>query len=189
MTDGDYKDTSAPRPVDTPATHREAERGSANRDPLTGEPGADPVGTGVGAAGGAAAGAAVGGIVGGPVGAAIGAVVGGVSGGLAGKGVAETFDPTVEDAYWRQNYASRPYAKGRTYDDLQPAYKYGYESAARHQGKSFDSTSHDLEHGWDHARGASHLAWHDAKDAVRDGWHRVESGVTGNPSHRTDTPR
>ena len=70
--------------------------GTANRDPITGTPGAHPVGTGVGAlAGGAAAGAAVG-TVAGPVGTAIGAAVGAVAGGLAGKGVAEEIDPTVD---------------------------------------------------------------------------------------------
>ncbi|MGZ8901027.1 MAG: glycine zipper family protein, partial [Limisphaerales bacterium] len=40
----------------------------ANRDPITGAPGAHPVGTGVGATGGGAAGAAIGAAVGGPVG-------------------------------------------------------------------------------------------------------------------------
>lgn len=69
--------------------------GSANLDPITGEPGAHPVGTGVGAvAGGMAAGAAVG-TVAGPVGTAVGAAAGAVVGGLAGKGVAEKIDPTT----------------------------------------------------------------------------------------------
>lgn len=82
----------------------------ANLDPISGETGAHPVGTGIGAASAGAAGAAIGGAVGGPVGAVVGAVVGAFSGGLAGKGVAEAIDPTVEDAYWRDNYNSRPYA-------------------------------------------------------------------------------
>ncbi|CAN5487748.1 hypothetical protein BH09PSE5_BH09PSE5_37720 [soil metagenome] len=65
-----------------------------NRDPISGEPGAHPVGTGLGAAaGGMAAGAAVG-TMAGPVGTAIGAAVGAIVGGLAGKGVAEKVDPT-----------------------------------------------------------------------------------------------
>ena len=60
----------------------------ANRDPITNEPGAHPVGTGVGAAlGGAAAGAAAG-AFGGPVGAVVGGVAGAVAGGLAGKAAA-----------------------------------------------------------------------------------------------------
>ena len=69
--------------------------GSENRDPITGTPGAHPVGTGVGAAaGGIAAGAAAGSVAG-PVGTVVGAAVGAVAGGLAGKGVAEKVDPTV----------------------------------------------------------------------------------------------
>ncbi len=69
--------------------------GSLNRDPLSGEAGAHPIGTGVGAAaGGIAAGAAVGSVAG-PVGTVVGAAVGAVAGGLAGKGVAETVDPTI----------------------------------------------------------------------------------------------
>lgn len=69
--------------------------GSANLDPITGAPGAHPVGTGVGAvAGGVAAGAAAG-TVAGPVGTAVGAAVGAVAGGLAGKKVAEKERPTA----------------------------------------------------------------------------------------------
>ena len=61
----------------------------ANRDPLTQEHGAHPVGTGLGAAmGGVSAGAAAG-AVGGPVGAVVGGVAGAVVGGLAGKAAAE----------------------------------------------------------------------------------------------------
>ena len=81
----------------------------SNPDPITGEPGAHPVGVGFGTAvGGAAAGAAAGAMAG-PVGTVAGAVIGGVAGGLAGKGIAESIDPTAEDAYWRENYANRSY--------------------------------------------------------------------------------
>jgi uncharacterized protein (TIGR02271 family) len=65
----------------------------ANRDPITCEPGAHPVGTGVGSAAGGAAGAAIGAMAG-PVGAGVGAVAGAVAGGLAGKGAAEGANPT-----------------------------------------------------------------------------------------------
>ena len=81
--------------VKSPAYAGTSSQGSANRDPLTGAPGAHPIGTGVGAAaGGIAAGAAVGSVAG-PVGTAVGAAVGAVAGGLAGKGVAENIDPTT----------------------------------------------------------------------------------------------
>ena len=86
----------------------ENERNDANRDPLTDAPGAHPVGVGVGATGGAATGAAIG-TLGGPIGTVIGAAIGGVAGGLAGKAVAESVNPTLEDAYWRSNYNGRPY--------------------------------------------------------------------------------
>jgi hypothetical protein len=130
----------------------------ANRDPITGAPGAHPVGTGLGAAaGGLAAGAAVG-TVAGPIGTAVGAAVGAIAGGLAGKGIAERIDPTAEDAYWRENFSDRPYVnKGSLYDDYQPAYRYGVDSYntryAVGSGLGFDEVEPELATGWDKARG------------------------------------
>ena len=150
---------------------------TANRDPLTGTPGAHPVGTGVGAvAGGIATGAAVG-TVAGPVGTAIGAAVGAVVGGLAGKGVAESIDPTREDAYWRDNHAKRPYASGLSYDELGPAYAYGASSYSAHAGRKFDEVESDLARDWNGARGKSSLTWERAKHATRDAWNRLSDGV------------
>jgi len=58
-------------------------KAQANRDPISGAPGAHPVGTGLGAAaGGIAGGAAAGTLAAGPVGTVIGAAVGAVLGGL-----------------------------------------------------------------------------------------------------------
>ncbi len=148
----------------------------ANRDPITGEPGAHPVGTGVGAAtGGLAAGAAIG-TVAGPVGTAIGAAVGAVVGGLAGKGIAEKIDPTVEDAYWRENYRNRPYAKsGDAYDSYAPAYRTGYEGYGRYSGKSYAEVERDLQNDYSKHRGTMGLEWDKAKQATRDAWDRLES--------------
>jgi len=146
--------------------------GTPNKDPLTGAPGAHPVGVGVGAvAGGMAAGAAVG-TVAGPVGTAVGAAVGAVVGGLAGKGVAESIDPTIEDAYWRENYVNRDYvADGRSYDDYGPAYRYGVSQ--HREGLPFETAEPDLAEGWIAARGNSRLAWDEASHAVRDAWDRL----------------
>jgi hypothetical protein len=150
----------------------------ANRDPLTGAPGAHPVGTGLGAAvGGAAAGAATG-TVAGPVGTLVGAAVGAVVGGLAGKSVAESIDPTREDAYWRDNYSSRPYVdRSVSYDDYGPAYGYGVSSYSQYAGRRFEDVESDLGRGWDRARGKSSLTWERAKDATRDAWNRVSDTV------------
>jgi hypothetical protein len=68
-----------------------------NPDPITGQPGAHPLGTGVGAAGVGSVATVVGAAVGGPVGAVVGAVVGSVAGGLVGKGTAESLNPSSED--------------------------------------------------------------------------------------------
>lgn len=145
----------------------------ANRDPITKAPGAHPIGVGVGATGGAAAGAAIGSMAG-PVGTAVGAVVGGVAGGLAGKGAAESVNPTVEDAYWRQNYSSRPYIdKGADYEAYRPAYRYGWESYDRHTGKSFDEVEPQLSSEWETRK--TSLGWSKARNAVRDAWDRVDT--------------
>ncbi|MDQ6685231.1 MAG: hypothetical protein M3Z16_08890, partial [Pseudomonadota bacterium] len=97
-----------------------------------------------------------------------------VVGGLAGKGVAESIDPTREDAYWRENYRSRPYVGAdASYDDYGPAYGYGVNSYARHTGRRFDEVESDLSRGWDQAKGSSRLTWENAKGAVRDSWDRV----------------
>lgn len=145
-----------------------------NEDPLTGAPGAHPIGTGIGAAaGGMAAGAAIGTVVG-PVGTAIGAAVGAVIGGLAGKGVAEAADPTVETAYWRHNFAARPYVSpDANFDDYGPAYGYGLNASGLHPAKHFDEVESELAGGWDQARGSSTLDWQHARSATRDAWDRV----------------
>jgi hypothetical protein len=154
--------------------------GPANRDPITKKPGAHPIGVAGGAAPTGAAGAAIGGAVGGPVGAVVGAAVGAIAGGLAGKGVAERINPTVEDGYWRGEYANRPYVtKGATYETYQPAYRYGWESRVMHDGRAYDEVEPELERGWSSARGNSTLEWRDAKPAVRDAWHRIEGAIPG----------
>jgi hypothetical protein len=151
-----------------------------NLDPLTGETGSHPVGTGVGAATGGVAGAAVGGAVGGPVGAAVGAVAGALAGGKVGHDVAESIDPTAEDSYWRTNYAGRPYVVvGHPYENYRAAYRYGWEARQRHRGRRWEEVERDLERGWESAKGSSRLAWSGAREAARDAWHRIERRLPG----------
>ena len=159
----------------------------SNPDPITGAPGSHPIGTGVGAAGGGAAGAAAGAAIGAamsgpaaPIGGAIGAVIGAVAGGLAGKGVAESVNPTDEDAYWRNEHKNRPYyEQNYTYDEYAPAYRYGWESRSKYQGRKFDEVESDLGRDWDRQKGSSSLGWEKAKHATRDAWHRVERAIPG----------
>ena len=80
-----------------------------------------------------------------------------------------------EDNYWRENFATRPYATGRKYEEFQPAYQYGYESGLHHLGRTWRDVERDLRTGWDKFEGKGPLgaAWENVKDAVKDAWHRV----------------
>lgn len=123
------------------------ERADANRDPISGAPGAHPVGVGLGAAAGA----------------------------LAGKGIAEKIDPTAEEAHWRENYAREPYyERGYTYDDYHPAYRTGWEGRSRYAGKEFADVGRDLEFDYAKNRGKSRLEWEKIRQAVRAGWDRID---------------
>lgn len=155
-----------------------------NPDPITGEPGSHPVGTGIGAATAGTVGAIIGGVVGGPiggmvgtaVGGVVGAAAGGVAGGLAGKEAAEQVNPTIEDAYWRENYASCPYvAKDSNYDLYQPAYRYGWESRGRYADNKFEEIEPTLANDWRNHPVNSTLDWDRARPAVRDAWNRIEN--------------
>ena len=53
-----------------------------------------------------------------------------------------------QDNYWRTNYNTRPYASGRSYDDLRSGYRYGYDAAGRYQGRSWDDVESDLSRDW-----------------------------------------
>ena len=80
---------------------------------------------------------------------------------------------TDEDKYWRDNFGTRPYGQGLTYEQLSGGYRYGFESANRYPGKSWSDVESDLERDWDRYeyRGAS--TWEQVKAAVRDAWDRV----------------
>lgn len=146
-----------------------------DHDPITAEPeSTHPLGTGIGAASGGTAGAAIGGVVGGPVGALIGAVVGGIAGGVAGNGISESMNPAEEDAFWRENYSNRPYALGRSYDDLHPAYSYGWEARRSwYAGSSWNDAENALERDWARRQAKSPYNWNEVKDAVKDAWDRA----------------
>ena len=147
-------------------------RPDANRDPMTGEPGAHPVGVGVGSAGGAVVGAALGSLAG-PVGTAVGAAIGGVTGGLTGKGVAEKVNPTVEDTYWREHFASRPYVKpGAKYHEYQAAYRFGWESHGRYGELNWEKAEPRMRDDWQHT-GDTGVDWAKASPAAKDAWNRV----------------
>lgn len=148
-------------------------RGDRNADPITNAPGSHPVETGIGAAlGGAATGAAVG-TVAGPIGTAVGMMAGAVAGGLAGKGVGELIDPTTEDNWLRDRFASRPYVReGETFEHYRPIYRYGAEAEAKYGHHGFDKAEREIAQDWANAKQESRREWHEVRDAVRDAYDR-----------------
>ena len=108
--------------------------------------------------------------------------------GAAGKGAAEAVNPTAEDAFWRENYRSRPYYESSyTYEqDYRPAYEYGWRTRGSYGGKSFDDVEPTLSSGWDTTKANSRLDWNKARFAARDAWDRLDvsretMGTVGSP--------
>jgi len=154
--------------VDLPPT------GRRNPDPITDAPGSHPIETGVGAAAVGAASGMAAGAVAGPAAAAIGAAVGAIAGGYAGKGVGEMIDPTTEDSWLRDNFASRPYVqKGDTFEKYQPAYRYGGEAEARYGTDEFDNIEGELENGWHNRKEKAVMPWQQVRGAVKDSYERT----------------
>jgi hypothetical protein len=101
-----------------------------------------------------------------------------MAGGAAGHAAGEAIDPTLESEYWRKNFRDRPYyQRDRTFDDYEPAYRYGWESAARsdYTGRRFDEVESDLARGWDKTKGTTRHAWQEVREATHDAWDRVRS--------------
>ena len=151
--------------------------GEPKRDPISGAPGAHPVGTGIGAASGGAAGAAAGTAIGGPAGTLVGAAVGAIAGGLMGKGVAEMVDPTVEDEYWREAHRDEPYySTDRDFDFYAPAYRAGYEGRVKYDGRSYDEVEDDLAADYARYHG-NDMNWDEVRPATRAAWDRVDARI------------
>jgi len=155
-----------------------------NEDPISGEAGAHPIGAGVGTTlGGAAAGAAAGLVVG-PVGVVAGAIIGGVAGGLAGTAVAESYDPTVETAHWKNEYRNRPYYNNAyTYEDYGPAYQVGWESFDADINEGWATREANAHQRWENEGGSGFMTWDDARPAAQDAYSRVVDSRKNVKSH------
>ena len=133
-------------------------------------------------------GAAIG-ALGGPVGAMIGGLVGVVGGGYAGKGVAESINPTEEDAHWQSNYRNTSYFENDyEYADYAPAYRVGYEGYGRYaaEGRDYADAETDLQR--DYTQGpwriSSRMGKGEGRDARRLGTSKSEDRHRGKVSCR-----
>ena len=153
-----------------------------NRDPISGAPGAHPLGTGAGAASGGVAGAAVGMTLGGPIGGVIGAAMGAVAGGLAGSSAAESVNPTSEEMFWRETYVREPYyVKGMAYEYYAPAFRAGWEGRVRNDGRSFAEAEPDLKAGYNLTKSELDPDWQEIRPAACAAWDRVDRNWKARP--------
>jgi hypothetical protein len=142
---------------------------------VSGEPDSNLSAVGGGGIAGAAAGAAIGTAVGGPIGGALGAVAGAIGGAVTADQIQDELDPKIEEAYWKDNYKSRPYYKhGDDYEVYLPAYRFGWESAIRKQfaERDFEDIEPELRNSWitecDESRD-----WDSVREICRDGFNRI----------------
>lgn len=146
-----------------------------NRDPISGTPGAHPLGTGAGAASGGVAGAAVGMAVGGPVGSVIGAAVGAIAGALSGKSAAEAVNPTAEEIFWKETYLREPYyLPGKPYEYYAPGFRAGWEGRVRFDGRSFAEAEGDLASAYILNKSELDPSWREIRSAAEAAWNRVD---------------
>ena len=91
------------------------------------------------------------------------------------KGRAASVHP--EETYWREHHAKQPYADSSLpYEPYAPAYRTGYQSAAKYAGKEYEEIETDLALDYEKARVGDALPWDRARPAVKAAWDRV-SGV------------
>lgn len=88
-----------------------------------------------------------------------------------------TPDMDNDDDYYRTHWNSTYGTSGDTYNDYQPAYRYGSEMRgnSKYQGRNWDDVESDLRSDWDtRYPGSSGVStWDKMKAAVRHGWEKM----------------
>jgi uncharacterized protein (TIGR02271 family) len=87
-----------------------------------------------------------------------------------------TPDSDSDDSYYRNHWNSNYASSGDTYNDYDPAYRYGTQmrSDTRYQGRQWDDVESDLRSDWNTRYGSSGgSTWEKMKAAVRHGWDKV----------------
>ena len=73
---------------------------------------------------------------------------------------------------WERRYGT----SGRTWEQAEPAYRYGWESAhhERYRGREWSEVEADLDRDWSDRYGR-HGAWGDARENAREAWERARN--------------
>ncbi|MGH8029319.1 MAG: hypothetical protein ACREO3_05215 [Arenimonas sp.] len=92
----------------------------------------------------------------------------------SGNGAADLLNPSLEEAYWRDNYADEAYVRPDfKFDDYAPAYRIGYLGATRREGRSFEEAEPQLREQYERVRNGSPLHWDAARVPAQAAWERV----------------
>ena len=77
------------------------------------------------------------------------------------------------DPLFRTHYQTNYGSTGRSYEEFQPAYLYGYDLAGnpQYRNRTWEEVEMDARRSWE--REHQDTLWDDIKDAVREGWMRV----------------
>jgi len=96
--------------------------------------------------------------------------------GLTGSAATGSFsgDWNLDQQWWRENFRDRPYVSAdRRFEDYEPGYRFGYESANRYRGKSWNDIEPSLRNDWDRFESRGSSTWENVKDSVRDAWDSI----------------
>ena len=102
---------------------------------------------------------------------------------------ANEIDLSDEDRYWRQQYEHHQYF-GRNYDEFQPAFRYGWESAAKpeNHGRPFEEVESDLHRHWSEYTGSSRTDWDYMRAAAHYGYNRIQRRLGVAVEYRPSSP-
>ena len=82
-----------------------------------------------------------------------------------------TGDWTRDRDWWRSSFQNRPYATAdRRFEDYEPGYRFGYESANRYRGRNWNEVEPNLRTDWEKYEHRGSSTWENVKDSVRDAW-------------------
>lgn len=93
-------------------------------------------------------------------------------------GMARSGSTSFDVTTFRTDYQTKYAKSGRTFEQYQPAYQYGYTLAndARYTGRDWNDVEADARTSWTQNNKGS--AWEDFKDAVRHSWESAKNTVT-----------
>jgi hypothetical protein len=83
------------------------------------------------------------------------------------------------DNDFRTNWQTSYYGAGSTYEEYQPAYRYGYDlySDPRYANRDWIDFENDARTGWETRQPGT---WERFKNSIRYGWERAKAAVSGN---------